>query len=586
MQRFINNWAATLTAPATSGDLTLSVSSAEAVKLVGLGTGDHYLLTLAEIVDDQETVWEIVKVTAASGGVLTVERAQEGTAPAAWSAGASISARATAGTLEELRDSAGGTGPELSDSLPVALGAASPGTGSKASREDHRHPLPTAAAIGAATAAQGALAATAVQPSALATGLDGKVDKIPGKGLSEEDFTAALRSKLVAIEPAAFRGVFASFAALLAGVTSPQPGDFADVDAGAGSDVVRYIWDATDSEWQTGAGGGGPASTDSLPEGATNLYHTTARVLAAALTGLSVLTGGAVVSTDSVLAAFGKLQRQINDLTTALGGKQATLVSGTNIKTINGESLVGPGNVTVSGGASLPVVQALSSSRTLALADAKTFNFNSSASAYTATIPAQAAVAWDADTEIHFLRSGSGAITITAAAGVSINGVIGASVTLTVQHGAVTLKRLGLDDWWLGGLTSVVYGRDNVLGVVSQSGGVPTGAIIERGSNANGSYIRWADGTQICMFSSGAITIQCTASVGGSTPFYAGLSYTFPAAFVAPPEATARGRQPANAAIFAVSDCTNTVVNIFVNSGTNSAVANSTAGYIAIGRWF
>lgn len=37
-----------------------------------------------------------------------------------------------------------------------------------------------------------------------------------------------------------------------------------------------------------------------------------------------------------------------------------------------------------------------------------------------------------------------------------------------------------------------------LLGTVSQSGGVPTGAIIERGSNANGEYVRFADGTQIC----------------------------------------------------------------------------------------
>ncbi|PND22853.1 phage tail protein [Ensifer sp. MMN_5] len=37
-----------------------------------------------------------------------------------------------------------------------------------------------------------------------------------------------------------------------------------------------------------------------------------------------------------------------------------------------------------------------------------------------------------------------------------------------------------------------------MVGTVSQSGGIPTGAIIERGSNANGDYTRFADGTQIC----------------------------------------------------------------------------------------
>ena len=43
-----------------------------------------------------------------------------------------------------------------------------------------------------------------------------------------------------------------------------------------------------------------------------------------------------------------------------------------------------------------------------------------------------------------------------------------------------------------------LYGRTNILGTVSQSGGVPTGAVIERDSNANGEFVRFADGTQIC----------------------------------------------------------------------------------------
>lgn len=39
----------------------------------------------------------------------------------------------------------------------------------------------------------------------------------------------------------------------------------------------------------------------------------------------------------------------VTGLQTALNGKQDTLVSGTNIKTINGESLIGPGDISVSG---------------------------------------------------------------------------------------------------------------------------------------------------------------------------------------------------------------------------------------------
>jgi hypothetical protein len=43
-----------------------------------------------------------------------------------------------------------------------------------------------------------------------------------------------------------------------------------------------------------------------------------------------------------------------------------------------------------------------------------------------------------------------------------------------------------------------VYRKGTILGGVSQFGGMPTGAVIESGSNANGRYIKWADGTLIC----------------------------------------------------------------------------------------
>ncbi len=65
----------------------------------------------------------------------------------------------------------------------------------------------------------------------------------------------------------------------------------------------------------------------------------------------------------------------------------------------------------------------------------------------------------------------------------------------------------------------------DILGTVSQAGGVPTGAIYEGGSNANGSYVRLADGTQIC--SSSLLTFTA-----GSTSV--GASWTFPASFVSP----------------------------------------------------
>ena len=53
-----------------------------------------------------------------------------------------------------------------------------------------------------------------------------------------------------------------------------------------------------------------PANTDSLSEGSSNKYFTEGRAIGALLTGISFLTAAAVSSTDTILAALGKLQAQ------------------------------------------------------------------------------------------------------------------------------------------------------------------------------------------------------------------------------------------------------------------------------------
>ena len=68
----------------------------------------------------------------------------------------------------------------------------------------------------------------------------------------------------------------------------------------------------------------------------------------------------------------------------------------------------------------------------------------------------------------------------------------------------------------------LMYHSANILGTVSQSGGVPTGAIIERGSNANGQYVKYADGTLICWHTTD----------GGRVNWF---DWTYPAAYVAAP---------------------------------------------------
>lgn len=76
--------------------------------------------------------------------------------------------------------------------------------------------------------------------------------------------------------------------------------------------------------------------------------------------------------------------------------------------------------------------------------------------------------------------------------------------------------------------TSNIYHQQNAVGIVNQSGGIPTGAIIERGSNVNGEYTKFADGTMICTHDpvGGGATIA-TGSIYQSSE----TTWTFPAAF-------------------------------------------------------
>ena len=71
-----------------------------------------------------------------------------------------------------------------------------------------------------------------------------------------------------------------------------------------------------------------------------------------------------------------------------------------------------------------------------------------------------------------------------------------------------------------------LYHTGNILGTVSQSGGVPTGAIIERGSNANGQYAKFADGS---VFMWG---ITPTVEVVGSSTDLTSINTAYPSLII------------------------------------------------------
>ncbi len=123
----------------------------------------------------------------------------------------------------------------------------------------------------------------------------------------------------------------------------------------------------------------------------------------------------------------------------------------------------------------------------------------------------------------------------------------------------------------------------DIVGTVSQSGGTPTGAIFERGSNANGEYVRYADGTQICTFTR---TVSFTTSTAGNihrdTSSFG--NWTLPVAFASNPfvVATAIGTNPWGG----VSGITTTTATIILFSAIALSGASVTMTLQATGRWF
>lgn len=131
-----------------------------------------------------------------------------------------------------------------------------------------------------------------------------------------------------------------------------------------------------------------------------------------------------------------------------------------------------------------------------------------------------------------------------------------------------------------------VYTQRSVLGAVSQVDGIPTGAIIERGGNANGEYVKFADGTMICTKTiTGLGPISTTAGAIFASATLTGGS--FAAAFIDDPAVSLQPR--ASSSIWA---CRNSVGgptfvgNFALHSSSTISSTTIAVTVTAIGRWF
>lgn len=125
--------------------------------------------------------------------------------------------------------------------------------------------------------------------------------------------------------------------------------------------------------------------------------------------------------------------------------------------------------------------------------------------------------------------------------------------------------------------------KADILGVVSQSGGLPTGSIIERGSNSNGEYVKFADGTLICFMNPGG------SPAIGANAFSAFGPYGTPANFInsvffVTAVAVPAGSNDTYGVTVSYSLSSNTVGFVYRNGATAQSFGN--IKILCIGRWY
>jgi len=195
-------------------------------------------------------------------------------------------------------------------------------------------------------------------------------------------------------------------------------------------------------------------------------------------------------------------------------------------------------------------------------------------------------------TALSVAQGGTGGVNAAAARSNLQAAASGANADITALSGLTTALSAAQGGTGVTSLSALLtalqnlgaYSRGNVLGTVSQSAGVPTGAIIETISNQYGSAIKYANGTLVCT-SQGATNVTTASIAANSTST---STWTLPAAFVDPTFVVMPGVDPTTSndhygAISAFTASNNTFTMVVRNGGTAQTFKIK---FTAIGRWF
>lgn len=120
-----------------------------------------------------------------------------------------------------------------------------------------------------------------------------------------------------------------------------------------------------------------------------------------------------------------------------------------------------------------------------------------------------------------------------------------------------------------------IYTSTSIVGTVSETSGIATGAVIQRGSGASGQFVRLADGTQIC-----------THSLLTSTS--APVTWTYPASFASLDgvQITPTSGQARSGSTAGPGNNTNVGINCWDTNATSNTRVAEVVWIEAKGRWF
>lgn len=134
--------------------------------------------------------------------------------------------------------------------------------------------------------------------------------------------------------------------------------------------------------------------------------------------------------------------------------------------------------------------------------------------------------------------------------------------------------------------------RGNMLGAVGQAAGQPTGAVLERGSAANGQFLRLACGTLICWHTLDLGDPTATGAGSFADPHATVAAvWTYPSAFVAGPVVTGTARCGGTAAdrrmvLTTGTPGTGAVADVVAFRASGGAGTDAVSvDLLAVGRW-